>query len=516
MFSLLNVNKVNSRLSVMITPPNGEPLTLALGPMISRRNKEELIPERQYELINAYLDYKGNDFKSMLYQTILEGSYAVEETLYNRGLTNPPIKAIEDVINMFDMHDVKHFIKDIYRVVAPDNLLDSFDPRIESDGLGTRVQTYLKDDYYDLVSITIPIKAVVGLLVKYGDCKDSSIAAIHKEYVLCGLLANHPIMNYPSILKLTEWCKVLIDLNIQNTDTEAVTVIEKQLPTSELPRYLLYTVIIQKLSIAAVVTDNRSRNVITRTYNYIINKLKTKANSGKRITSKEPMSDVDSTNGDKESVIEAYRIVSNITMGTEVEFNWYTEHLNFLCRDLPYEVDHNLLALAIKKNQCFRKMPVAREQVILASYLFKSIIDPRALDYIGIDGIINILSVAFTVYWTHGHKEIAMFINSKQVRSASDVVDINVTPNIRIDPVLKDKLNELFPYHKILGKNKVESVIGESITMLTYNIFRHKWIPNSPEECLESYFGNNVSKVLDNNFKNKLGELIVFLEECNE
>jgi len=511
MFSLLNINKINTHLAIGITNA-GETIEFTIGPLISKRNKEELIAERQFELMNAYLDYKGNDYKSTLYQIIVEASYAVEETIFTKGLTNPPTAALYRVIDYFDLEDIKYFIKSIYGVKAPENLRDNFDPQIESDGLGTRIQTYLKDDYYDLAALTIPIKAVIGLLGQYAIRKDKSIALMHREYVLCGLLSNHPIMKHPAIIKLLEWSKVLIDLNIQDSDTESITVIEKQIPSSELPRYLLYVVIIQKLSIAAIVTDNRERNVITRIYNYIINKLKTKGGASTKIRDKRPLPDADSASGDKESIVESYRIVSNITIGTETEFNWYMNNLEYIIRDIGYPVDKTLLNEVIKKNQCFKTVPISRDQVAVASYLFKDIIDPRSFDYIGIDGIINMISAAFTVYWMTNHKEMAMFITSRQVRATHDVIDINITPNIRIDPVIKKQLAEVYPYNKQLSNNRTESVIEAAITELTYSVFKHKWLPNAPESCIKEHFGDGVVKVLTSNFKNNLGRLILDLE----
>ncbi len=513
MFSLLNINRPNAHLAIRIESPNGDSTELTIGPMISKRNRDELIPERQFELMNAYLDYKGKEFKQLLWMVILEAEYAVEETSFHKGLSNPPKTAIYKILDMFDMDDILYFVKDVYRVTPPEILKATFDQQIESDGLGTRIQTYIQQDYYELAALSIPIKAIVGLLGQYAIRKGSSIANIHKEYVLFSIFSEHPIINHPAVVKLRDWAGVLIKLTIQSTDIESITVIEKQIPSSELPNYILAVVLIQKLSIASIVTDDKVRNVITRVYNYIINKLKTKGGASSRIRDKKPLSDTDSSGGDKESVVESYRVVSNITMGTEEELNWYTGDMNRLIRDTGGSVNTALLEDIVAHNQCFRTIPIAREQVVIAGYVFKSILDPRSLDYINIDGIINIISLGFVLLWERGHREMALILNAKPLVSSSEDIDINVSPNIRLEPDLKTNLVKHYPYEKQLNKTKTVSVAEMAITELTYRVFRIKWLPNIPEQCKVELFGNNPPRPLTPQFKNHLARMIIDIEE---
>jgi len=513
MFTLMNMNKPNTHLAIKIESPTGDSVELTIGPMISKRNREELIPERQYELLNSYLAYKGPEFQHDLFVAILGAEQAIEESCFSRGLSSPPIKPLRHILDMFDMKDVDYYVREVYKLVPPENLKETFDPRIESDGLGTRTQTFLIQDYYDIASITIPVKVVSGLLGHYAIRKDNCMAVIHKEYILYGLIADHPIMDHPAVHKLRDWAVVLINLTVATTAIESVTVIEKQIPSSELPNYIVAVVMLQKLSIAALVTDNKERNVITRIYNYIINKLKTNGGSGSKIREKKPLTDTDSTSGDKESILESYRIVSNLTVGTEVELNWYAGDINILKRDLKVPVDDRLVQDMVEMNQCFINVPVSKEQIILSGYIFKNILDPRSLPYLNIDGIINILSLGFAALWATGHKEIALMLTAKQITSNSDDIDINVTPNVRLDPKLKERLCTLYPYEKRLSPTKTESVIETSITELTYGIFKHRWIPNAPQACLDEQFPNGVVKVLNPDIKNLLAKLIIYLQE---
>ena len=515
MFSLLNMNKVKPHLAIRIESPDGDSTELTIGPMISKRNREELIPERQYELLNGYLNYKGVDFKRLLYMAIINAEAVVEASVFERGLSNPPTAEIFAILDMFNMDDVEHYVKNIYKVTPPQNLKESFDQKIESDGLGTRVQTYIQQDYYELAALTIPIKVILGLLGQYAIRKAGVMSPIHREYVLYGLFSAHPIAKHPAAIKIKEWGEVLIKATINTNDLTAITVIEKQIPSSELSNYLLAVVLIQKLGIGAIVTDTHERNLITRIYNYIINKLKLKGGSSSKIRDKKPLADVDSATGDKESIIESYRMVTSITAGLEEELNWYASNTDLIIRDAGYDIDMCLLEEVTLLNQCFRSVPITREQVVITSFIFKHIMDVRSFEYLNIESIINLLSLGYVVLWTHGHKELAVLVNSKPLPVDVDCIDINVTPNIRLDIELKAKLAELYPYEKQVNKTKTASIVESTITDLTYQVFQHKWLANSPDRCIKELFGDRQPTPLPVKIKDHLARLIIFVEERN-
>jgi len=510
-YRLINLNNPKAKLAVVVSLGN-ESINLPIGPLISKRNRDELIPEKQFDLLNGYLQYKGDEFKTELYSRVHAAELAVHEAALSICVSASPVGAISTVLDMFDMADVYMYVRDIYKVLPPKDLKESFDPRIETDGLGTRIQTYIQQDYWELASLTLPIKAVIGLLGLYS-VRNSSIASVHQEYVLYRLIAEHAIAKHPAAIKIQQWAEVLMGVVVKSNDISAITVIEKQIPISELGPYLLSTVVIQKLGIAAIVADVTGRNVVTRIYNYIINRLKTNGSSSNKIRDKKPMRDDDSLSGDKESVIESYRMVTRITAGIETEYEWYTGDMKLLIRDMDVKVNGAILEDAVHFNQCFRSIAVTKEQVVLAGYIFKRILDPRALDYVGIDGIINLLSLGFAMLWDKGHRELAMLLVAKALVEDESCVAVNVTPNIRLDPMYKRRLDELYPYLKHVNKTTTVSVVEEAVTTLTNNIFKYKWLPNVPDHCIEEMYGKGNIKLLPTNLKDLICRLIIDIEE---
>jgi len=519
MFTLVNTY-ARRPLEIQVTSPDGsEPISLSLSGLISKRNKEELDPENQCTLLNSYVDYQGESYKIALYKRILDAVYKIEESCYTKGLSNPPTPYIMAVLDMFDMADIENYITNIYRLPPPPNLKPSFDSQIEADGLGTRVQTFIHKDYMELASLTLPIKVITGLLNMYAIRKAGCMAQGQKEYILYELIANHPIMGYPATNKLRDWAAALINANLGTKDAAAVTVIEKHIPFDELPNYMLAIVLLQKLSIAPIITDTRERSIVNRIYNYMFNKIRGSSPSGSRITDKAPSTDPDSGGSDKESIFEAYRMVTDLTMGIEEEFNWYVSNMGYLIRDMSFiipETNFNMALLEefLESASCFKTIPVSDPQIFLIGYMFKKILDPRAIDHLDINSVINMLALGATIAWERGHKNIAVLLCSKAIPNNDDDLEINATPNVRWSVPLKNRLKELYPYEKQLNPHKTESVIEDSITEITSQVFRRRWIPNAPENCIAEIWGTKAPRLLDPGFKDMLAKYIIDIEEC--
>jgi hypothetical protein len=61
---------------------------------------------------------------------------------------------------------------EIQKIAAAQGLRDT---QIEKDALGTRVQTYIQDDYYELASLSIAMKAIIGPIGQFAYVKQSEI-----------------------------------------------------------------------------------------------------------------------------------------------------------------------------------------------------------------------------------------------------------------------------------------------------------------------------------------------------
>ena len=530
MFSLENIyTKENTNIKVKY---QDKELSFVISSLISKRNKDELNEQLQFVLLNAYLDYKGDAFKQLLFNELQTASNSVEEWCYIKGIVNKednlikntgglplPCYIVNSVLNVFSLEDVFNYLKFEYKLQPPKNLATEFNPMIEKDARGSRVQTYLKDDYLELAAMALIIKVAMCPVFQFAYYKQKDLGTVYREYLLLHLFMEHPIFTCAPMVKLLGLIEKLIEQTTTDTDLDNARTLEKMLSQEEIPYYILGIILIQKVSIATLIDDNVDKNIITKIYNYVNNKLKNTGNVSKSIRNKTVMKDVESNNGDNESLIESYRSQEKIGISTIVEFDWSVSNIDriiyMLTPTQKSKIDPVILEEAKEFCKPLLEYSITKTQLIILSILFKSVIDPRALEYIKLENIYNLLVIGFTYLWGMDCKRVALLLVSIVDEITGDVMVINSTTNkTRLTKEMKDKLDELYPYKRVVNDTTSNNVVEESINDLTNDIYSKKWIPVTPAKYIIEVLGDNdASKLIDSELKITICNFIITNEE---
>lgn len=147
----------------------------------------------------------------------------------------------------------------------------------------------------------------------------------------------------------------------------------------------------------------------------------------------------------------------------------------------------------------------------LLGIIFKSVIDPRSLQFISLESTINLLAVGFTYLWGMGHKSLALLLASQPADNISDVHSFNSTSNFtRVPQELKDKLTELYPYQRPQNDKTNVNLVEEWISLYTTNLNKKIWVPIPDEHYIKEVLGdNNYSLIIPSDIKVKLAEFII-------
>ena len=196
-FSIENLYIKNADTKIKVTY-NDRMLEFTIGSVIGKKNKEDLDNTVQFVLLNEYLAYKGEVFQAELFDKLCKSMDDIVATLTRAEIHPLPYHIVFPLLDHFDLNDVFLFLKNVKGLQAPSNLADTFDTSIESDGRGTRVQTYIKDDFIELAALTIIMKVVLGPLCELAYAKSKEVNSMHKEYILFQLIkiSNHQQINY--------------------------------------------------------------------------------------------------------------------------------------------------------------------------------------------------------------------------------------------------------------------------------------------------------------------------------
>lgn len=517
MFQLCNVYTKQDTL-VRVTRHDSE-LDFNLTSLISKRTKAELDEKNQFSIINAYLDFKGDAFKDALFSVLTECDKAVMDTLTESSIYPLPYHIINPILDLFNLEEMFNFIKYEFKLPPPSNLAEVFNTQIETDARGSRVQTYLKDDYLQLAALTTIFKIAMLPVFNYTYIKQKDLGSINREYTVFHLFKPTALYNSEPMVKVKGLIQKLIEQTTVSGEVETIRVLEKQIPKDELPFYILAIVMIQKVAIAPLVDDDEMKNIVTKIYNYVNNKLKSTADVSKAIRNKTTLKDVDGLPGDSESFIESHRQLHSHSPADIIEFEWSLESVDKIISQMPLKQKNCIDVLALddakRFTEVFNKGYIQPIHVNTLAIIFKSVIDPRALDYVKIECLTNLLTVAFGYLWGMKLKNLALLLTSIVDVSQTEVFTINSTVNkSRIPKEIKEELDYYFPYKRCVNNDTYINLAEEAVSDMAGIYYDNKWIPTADKKYIEEVIGNdNYSSLITADLRTDIATFIVKNEQ---
>ena len=478
---------------------------------INKRLKDEILSDSMFVLLNGYIESKGDEFSRELFNILLESENALLLQTSIKELEPMPLHIVHNVLNMFNFQDVKDYILKSGLVKIPTLLPEKYDMSIELDEKGSREQTYLKNDYIELVTLVVILKSTLGIVGNYASVKSNVLAKNpYREYLLFSFYASHSIFKTNAFKKVYDSIYKLIDRLFSDRENTAVRLIEKTISKDSLPMYITAYVTIQKLLVNSELADTDVRNTITKIYHFASNKIKLKDNAS-NIKIKH-FSNGEDDSGESESVMESYRTPTELSPGSILEFRSVFDDPIRLSKEIDLKIPRDdIIAIVRAFRQLEESLPI-EEGIYITSWLYKDIVDVRCFDYLELDEILNALAIGFLYLWENDFKDIAFIISS--FSSSIDDFKINFSLRNKIKPEIREALEVIFPNNKAVANNdgvSESSFIEETISVLSKSLMGYNLVSIAPKEFIDS--GNKGSRniIINETIKNRLAEYIIFI-----
>jgi hypothetical protein len=481
---------------------------------INKRLKDEILSDSMFTLLNGYIEKKGDKFASELYNVLLDAENTLLLETAKKELEPMPLHIVHNILDMFDFEEVKTYVRESGLIHIPTMLPEEYDIGIELDEKGSREQTYLKNDYVELITLVTILKSTLGVVGNYASVKSNVLAKNpFREYLLFSFYLSHPIFKTDAFTKVYDSIYKLIDRLFSDRENTAIRIIEKTMSKDNLPVYITAYVVIQKLLVNSELTDTDARNTITKIYHFASNKIKLKDNTSN--VKIKHFSNGEDDSGESESVMESYRTPTELSPGSILEFRSVFMHPITLARDLDLKrPPEDIYSMVESFKGLAEPLPI-EECIYIISWLYKDVVDSRCFDYLELDEILNALAVGFLYLWDNGHKDIAYIISS--FSSSVDDFKVNFSLKNKLKPEIRDELDRLFPNNKAVANIdgvSESSFIEESITIISKNLMGYNLVSILPKEyLLEKNGSRNV--VVTEGIKNILAEYIIFIHGGN-
>ncbi len=511
-FKYINLNN-NGKLSLEVQHEDNS-LVFIVKSLLDKTKKYQLDSALQFELLEGYINTKDISFKHELF-SIYNETYNNANSILDDPSELFMISA-RKIVHMFDLLDIKEYVSTLEYIKAPSNLKEVFDERIIRDGIGTRVQTYIKDEYINLVTLSVISKALIGPFGNFLFMNPSSVIHSTKELSLMQMIYDiKSVFESNPVDKLLGGFRRTIETAMNKKENKTV-MLSKMISRDDLPKYLLGIVIFKIMPVTIPRNDDPSSNMITLIFSSTSDALKPPNNYKEKVA----RSDGEET----ESSLEIFRMSTDTMIAYPVEFNSYCDDPHSMLKFYNIVDTKNVLDDALKfMNPITKSDNIDNNINMFLSWIVSitpegtqseiGIIDPEAIAYLDINRLRNMLALGFTIAYYYGFMEIALILTSTIIKSETQTIKSTLGK----EQMNKDTIAEFKKYYKrekVLneGTKKEErvNVSMQSINKFVISLYRNNYVTYASSKYLK---GKSKTLIIPDNLRELIAMFIIKLHK---
>lgn len=446
-----------------------------------------------FNVLNKYVDYRGDAYKEELFK-LYESIHQILDLYHQSGdhesdkYRQQFVIELNNLINKLDIDQVYKYTMEIEPIYIPPTLNATFDTQKETDGTGTRDQTYIIEDYKWLMCLVVIFKAIYGPLAHLMYNLDDNIRR-YSELQMLDILKQLPLYKHHSFQKLKVYVAAVIDRAFEHDNLTNTKVLSNQLSRETIPEHWLAKGIFTK-AVLIDQNDPGTTDLVRALYRDINNKTKTPGTAGDAIRDKNRPTESEGDGEDKESVIESYRLATEVPPGITMELNAAVATVDIILQQLPANIRSAINLEDVKLGMILAgrlsAADISNTHINIIAPLFKTIIDPRGIAYLETKNVLNMLAVSYAILKGYGVNPLAYLMMSKRSSAADDSEPIPVNMMLVHSKAKGYRTEELVKYYstrKCISKftattaeDMPELAILDWVHTLYTEIKRYNWV----------------------------------------
>ncbi|QDB71081.1 hypothetical protein CPT_Moabite_049 [Serratia phage Moabite] len=388
----------------------------------------------------------------------------------------------KEVIKIAKYHPidlVDHWVRTRSQIRFPDNLKDEMDERDRPE------QTYLRDDYRQLTSLSVILKFMLPIWSEYTMLK-LGLRENQQEVVSMALLQRSGIEESAPFQRF----RVFVDYIASDNDPGMRNILEG-IGTLDMPEWIFSLMMVERLA-AAVVSHNddankeQTVNLISTLWAQTRAKLSPDQNRKKGDVRPKTFTSANGSEEDNSSTAESYKPKERISDGTRIEFDYSAADAALMGRRLMNDIDLDLLKRLVRRNSLRKYFNPTEEQVKLTALTLAKINPTRAMPHTDRTGAINMLSVAQTYLHQKGFSTLADLLGASRGEPCN-----TISGSEQIKDHHKTILATIYPYRRQVkagtGSKTVLKDPGTiAIETLTSKFAGYYWYRDTDDVIAES------------------------------
>lgn len=442
-----------------------EPLMVELGKALNRRELAKT--DNSYDILVRYLNYAKMD------DEYYNGIDRIFSSIVLSDFNSIVQSASELIDRCTKDTTIQEFLKyEDYK--APNNLADKFDEGIIFNREGSREQTYIKQDYIDLVCLSIKAKALSPIIARYiyiHELKINTSSAMVVYRLINGIKS---ISGMAAYIKLMDF----IIKNVGTSDDDIARVLTKDITSVQFPAYILVAIIIYIGVVGTSDNDTDTHSIVNDAFRLCKNK--TAPTKSIMFNNPDMITDEDGNS----AATDTYVSTSQVTLGAIEEIRWSFRDMENILHQVRrvYTIDPTHLLPSNDKNHPLhvaRAMMIKNEidhvQKALLCWLFFEVMESEWRKLFTRETMADLRLVAYAVLKTNhldlladlmisGRYEMGGFINNT-IKKTNDEIETYVKSLFGVTISKKSKVYGL----NILSDDEIDTEDEDSIMGLLIN-----------------------------------------------
>lgn len=406
-----------------------------------------------------------------------------------------------------------------YNVVfsIPSDIEAVFD-LVANNIIGTRERTYIREDYRQLIILSIALRPLGILWGEYINRVERVVGNVWKESNAFNLLIATWVLDSEPLKRLETYVKANVDAMVAEQGSASLTsAIIAGIGSEDYPRWLLALTIMKRVVFADINNREDRSNIIQSIYGFIQNKLNNSAASFKgRVNNKNLETDAGG-DGSKLSIFESYKAKIDVPIGEVAVAEFVFENPVLLAQQIEPTLTPETILKAIEAARPLMSQRIMNGQLHLAQWIFSSVIPMRIIPYLEKSYVVTALAITSAVLYQRGFPSLAALASAYPIASEEGILQIGSDP-VRIPKETLEKLDDYYPYAR-RATNKIPRKKPNPAQTAINNIYRrfskNDWYVTLPEEWLKDVYGieQNRTYSIQPDLKLRLTELIININE---
>lgn len=464
--------------------------------------------------INRYWESFPEQQQQSIFDTYKEIRILFDEIWDRNKLTLELYGLVARLLDAHDFNDAKHWVLFHSGVYLPADLKNEYN--LSANNPGSREQTYLRDDYVKLVTLTLILRTLIPVWGEFISRTRQEAGTNFKEFYAFQLICKSKLAYCDAIEKLTTY----IEYSIIPDKSKSASIIGG-ISTESFPTWILGLVLVRRLCLGDISGVNQKATLVTLIYKFITQRIKGNDNNFAGMVKDKIFDESGSDNDSNISKLEGYRAKQEIPAGDIILLEYAMRDIYAIAKKLAPTMDPSVITRALETTLVLNENKIYDPQIVILQWVMKPVISPRGILYLCKNTIVRLLALCQCVLFHRGHHALAGLCTSVVNTNINEIQITGVDSRARIPKELLEELLIYYPFTKrVGGKQKVLKPINQAVVAIDTvadQFSSYDWVLTVDESLipLVTEGGNSRRYVIQHNFKIILAKLVIEIAKRN-